>query len=233
MVVAFFAYFLQSVNLKDSIELLFSTIEDLGFWGPALLILSQAVITVLLVPGPFFTLGAGFLFGVMGGTVISITGILIGSLSAFLIARHFFSNKLAERILNHRRLRLLKVGLTDQGWKFIMTTRLFPFFPFKLSNYFFGLTPVTFKQFALGNVLGIIPYQVLGVYTGSLLSSLGDFRNPQLLNSPVSLTIYTLGFFFCVGMIIYISRKARQSLAPVLGSDIDIAKSSDPPSDRP
>ncbi len=212
-------YLSQILNPKESLERLFSFIDSLGLWGPALLAVCQFLVTLLLIPGPLFSLGAGFLFGITGGVLTSISGTMAGSLGAFLIARNFFSPALANRLLNHPRFRLLKLGLTDQGWKFVMSTRLFPFFPFKLSNYFFGLTPISFKSFVLGNFLGIIPYQLLAVYTGSMLSSLADLRNPQVLRSPVNLTIYSLGFIFCIFMIFYITRQAKRSLAVLLENE--------------
>jgi hypothetical protein len=43
--------------------------------------------------------------------------------------------------MDHARLRVVSEELTPHGWKIVLLTRLIPFFPGKISNYFFGLTP--------------------------------------------------------------------------------------------
>ncbi|MFN2310366.1 MAG: VTT domain-containing protein, partial [Gammaproteobacteria bacterium] len=56
------------------------------------------------------------------------------------------------------KLQVVSEELTPHGWKIVLLTRLIPFFPGKISNYFFGLTEFSLPGFVGGSLLGFIPY---------------------------------------------------------------------------
>lgn len=43
-----------------------------------------------------------------------------------------------------------------RGCNIVLLTRLVPFFPFKLSNYFFGLTHSSLRGFVLGTIVAVV-----------------------------------------------------------------------------
>ena len=45
--------------------------------------------TVLFLPGWIFTVGAGLVYGIVGGTLVALTGAVIGATLAFIVARYF------------------------------------------------------------------------------------------------------------------------------------------------
>ncbi len=57
--------------------------------GPVVLMVTDCVCVMLLVPVTVMNIGAGFLFGVWGGLVTGLTGCLLGAAGAFTVARHF------------------------------------------------------------------------------------------------------------------------------------------------
>ena len=138
--VALVVVLLISVDAHEEVLRLLEWLEAQGIRGPLLFTLLMVVVVVLLLPGVLFTTGAGFVFGVVTGTVCVVVGTTVGAAIAFLIARHLFGERARRYLLRHDRLRLVSDELTPHGWKIVLLTRLVPFFPFKLSNYFFGLT---------------------------------------------------------------------------------------------
>ncbi|MEX0617763.1 MAG: TVP38/TMEM64 family protein [Pseudohongiellaceae bacterium] len=177
-----------------------------------LFVLVMALSVVLILPGVIFTLGAGFVFGVFKGALFVVIGTTIGAVTAFVIARYLFSHRVGIYLLSHPRLKVIDDRTSSEGWKLILATRLVPLFPFKLSNYFFGLTRFSLRDFALGTGLGIIPYSFHNVYVGSIAASLTELGQVEA-RTPVQWTFYGLGFVLTVAALLYFRRLAHRVLA--------------------
>ena len=78
---------LAIVPVKDSLARLLQAVQSVGPWGPVLLAGAFIVACLLLVPGSILTLAAGFLFGVVRGTIVISSGSLLAAAAAFLIGR--------------------------------------------------------------------------------------------------------------------------------------------------
>jgi uncharacterized membrane protein YdjX (TVP38/TMEM64 family) len=171
-----------------------------------LFILIMALAVVLLLPGIFFTTGAGFVFGVVKGTLYVVLGTTLGAVIAFLIARHGFGEAAARWLKARAKAHALVEEIGRHDWRVVMLTRLVPFFPFKLSNYFFGLTPLALEDFALGTAIGIIPFSLHNVYLGAM-AALGVKGA-----SPWQWLLYGMGFAATVALLVYLNRIARAAL---------------------
>jgi len=139
---------LMGLDLDDEVLRLLQWIEAQGLWAPVLFVMLMAAVVVLLLPGVLLTTGAGFVFGVVVGSVCVVVGTTLDAAIAFLIARHLFGRRAARYVLEHPKLQLLDSELGPRGSQLVLFTRLVPFFPGKLSNYFFGLTSVSLRGFA-------------------------------------------------------------------------------------
>jgi uncharacterized membrane protein YdjX (TVP38/TMEM64 family) len=213
---AFVAVLLGTLFLFDAhkhVLSLLTWIEAKGAWGPLLFIALMALVVVLVLPGVLFTTGAGFVFGVAAGSLYVVVGTTIGAAVSFLIARHLFSRRVARFVLRRARLRLVSEELARHGWKIVLLTRLVPFFPFKLSNYFFGLTRFSLRGFVGGTLLGIIPFSVHNAYLGSLAADVATVGQRHGEWSAVQWAIYGLGFVATLVSVLYLNRLARRALA--------------------
>ena len=187
-------------------------LNDRGPLVSLVFILIMALVVVLLLPGIFFTTGAGFVFGVVQGTLYVVIGTTLGAVIAFLIARNFFGERAAQWIKQRAKIHIVTQELSKQGWKIIMLSRLVPFFPFKLSNYFFGLTPVSLRDFALGTFIGLIPFSLHNVYLGAMAALGLQARNA----GSWQWLLYGLGFLATVALIYYLNRMAKQALSKAI-----------------
>ncbi|MEO6696485.1 MAG: TVP38/TMEM64 family protein [Gammaproteobacteria bacterium] len=200
-------------DAHEQVLQLLEWLDAQGAWGPLLFILVMTLVVVLVLPGVLFTTGAGFVFGVVEGTVYVVLGTTLGATLAFLIARYLFGARAARFILAHAKLKLVSEGLTPQGWKIVLLTRLVPFFPFKLSNYFFGLTRFSLRGFVLGTCAGVIPFSLHNVYLGSIAADIATLGARSAERTPLQWALYGAGFLAAIAAVIYISRLARQALA--------------------
>lgn len=182
-------------------------------------VLIMALVVVLLVPGVLFTTGAGFVFGVLQGTAVVVVGTTLGAALAFLIARYLFGARTRHFILSNRWLSVVNRGLSSHGFRVVLLTRLVPFFPGKLSNYIFGISQVSLKDFVCASFLGFIPFSLHNVYLGSIAADIATLGSRNTERTPLEWGLYGAGFVLSIIVVLYLNRVASRLLAEDLSSD--------------
>lgn len=200
-------------DAHEQVLLLLKWLDAQGVWALLLFILIMALAVILLLPGVMFTTGAGFVFGVVEGSIGVVLGTALGATLAFFIARHLFGARAKQYLLAHTKLKLLSDELTPNGWKIVMLTRLVPFFPFKLSNYFFGLTQISLRGFVGGSILGFTPFSVHNVYLGSIAADITKLGVRHVDRTPMEWTLYIAGFLATLITVLYLNRLAHRALS--------------------
>ncbi|MEN8212881.1 MAG: VTT domain-containing protein [Pseudomonadota bacterium] len=145
-------------------QLLAQWIERAGAAGPLLFILIYAIGTVVFLPGSVLTLAGGALFGPVLGTLYNLTGATIGATLAFLVARYLASDWVEQK--TGGRLKQLKQGVENEGWRFVAFVRLVPLFPFNLLNYALGLTRLQLTHYIIASFLFMLPGALAYTYLG-------------------------------------------------------------------
>jgi uncharacterized membrane protein YdjX (TVP38/TMEM64 family) len=197
---------------QSSLLRFFDWLDALGAWAPLLFMLIDMLVVVLVLPGVMFTLGAGFLFGVVKGSLYVVIATTVGATLAFMIARLLFGERASKYVLSHSKLKLVSDQFTHEGWRIVLLTRLVPFFPFKLSNYFFGLTKISLRGFILGVFFGIWPITINNVYIGSIAADLATLGSRNSSRSWVEWAVYGIGFVAAIATVLYVTRVARRAL---------------------
>lgn len=193
-------------------------LETLGWPALVWFALIMALVVVLLLPGVLFTTGAGFVFGLLQGTVVVVVGTSLGATLAFLIARHLLGARARRFILSKPWLHVLNRGLGSRGFRVVLLTRLVPFFPGKVSNYIFGVTQVPLRDFVCASALGFIPFSLHNVYLGSIAADIATLGSRNAERTPLEWSVYGVGFILTVGAVLYLNRLASRLLAEDLGS---------------
>lgn len=204
---------LYAFGVHQQVVELLRWFDSLGAWAAVMFIGIMVIAMVLLLPGVLLTTGAGFVFGVMEGTVYVVIGTTLGAAIAFLIGRHFLGDHARIYIRSRARLSMVSDEMAPHGWKIVFLTRLIPFFPGKLSNFLFGLTSFSFGGFVSGTFFGIIPFSLHNVYLGSLAADLSTLGVRESTRSPLEWTIYGAGFIGTVLAVLFLNRLARRALA--------------------
>ncbi|KIQ96399.1 bifunctional TVP38/TMEM64 family protein/FAD-dependent oxidoreductase [Lysobacter sp. A03] len=135
------------------------------------------------VPGAaVLTIAAGALFGLLEGTVLVSFASSVGASLAFLVARFALRDRLRARY--REGLKKIDAGIAREGWRYLLTLRLVPVFPFFLVNLLAGLTALPLRTFYWVSQLGMLPATLVYVYAGTQLAridSLAGVLSPGLL----------------------------------------------------
>ncbi len=183
-----------------------------GSLATLLFVLVMVAVNFFLLPGVLFTCGAGF-FWVVEGSVYVVCGTTIGASISFLISRFLLGERAANYIRGHTKLNLLSEELGIHGGKIVFLTRLIPFSPSELANYFFGFTPVSFRGFAIASLFGFIPYSVHSVYLGPIVADITLLTEGSIRRTPLEWSFYAGGFVVTIVILIYFNHLARRALS--------------------
>ncbi|HMB74195.1 MAG TPA: TVP38/TMEM64 family protein [Gammaproteobacteria bacterium] len=194
------------LDLQTAVIEFLRWLNGTGLWAPVIFVLVMAVAVIALLPGILLTTGAGFVFGVVNGTIAVVVGTTVGAAVAFLIARNTFGARAARYVLESPRLAGLDAQLSPHAWKIVCTTRFIPFFPAKLANYFFGLTSVSLRAFILGSLIGFVPLSLHNVYLGAFAAELtvDGLRTAEFGN--LQWGVYIGGFVLVLIAVLYLAR---------------------------
>lgn len=206
-------------DLPALLRQLLGWIDALGALGVVVFIAVYIAATVLFVPGSILTLGAGFVFGVLAGTVWVSIGSSIGALGAFLVGRYVARDWVARRTAGNPRFRAIDEAVGREGWKIVFLTRMSPIFPFNLSNYAYGLTGVSALGYFFASWIGMLPGTVMYVYFGSLAGNLATVGASQRQTGTLDWILYGLGFVATVAVTVFVTRLARRALNNTLETE--------------
>lgn len=186
--------------------------QGLGALGPLFVIAFYVIACILFLPGSILTLGAGFIFKLLVGTITVSIGSTIGACAAFLIGRTFGRKWIAKKIEGNEKFAAIDNAVGKQGFKVVLLTRLSPVFPFNLLNYAFGLTKVDFKKYALASWIGMIPGTVMYVYFGAGLRSLTDVSVGKVETGTAGQLFFWLGMLATIAVTVLITYFAKKEL---------------------
>ncbi|KTG09054.1 hypothetical protein AUR64_14730 [Haloprofundus marisrubri] len=149
-------------------------VEQFGYLAPAVFVLVQIVqVVVAPIPGQAVALVAGYLFGPVAGTVYSITGVLIGSAIAFLLADRY-GRTFVEDILHEDVVDRFDEFVDRVGFPGLVVFVVIPGLPDDAVCFLAGLTKWRLRTFMVAIAIGRLPAYVLTVYAGGRLAS-GEF----------------------------------------------------------
>jgi uncharacterized membrane protein YdjX (TVP38/TMEM64 family) len=190
-------------------------ISGLGSTAPLVFIPLYIVACVLFIPGSILTLSAGFLFGVVRGSIYVSVAATLGATLAFLIGRYFARQWVAAQLANYPRFKAVDEAVAREGWKIVALTRLSPVFPFNLLNYAFGLTKVGLRDYVVASWAGTLPGTILYVYLGSLAGDLTRVATGGTERTPAEWAFYAIGLLATVAVTVYVTRVSNHALKAV------------------
>lgn len=146
-------------------------IDGKGLWGQlSFIAMVFFQVVVAIIPGEPLEICAGYAFGTLEGTVLSLIGIALGSAAVFMLVRTlgvklvevFFS---VEKI---RSMRFLRESRKRNTLAFIIM--LIPGTPKDLISYFAGLTDMKLSEWLIITTVARIPSVVTSTIGGSALA---------------------------------------------------------------
>ena len=187
-------------------------IRGAGVAGMAVFVAAYIIACILLLPGLILTLGAGFAYGVAVGVPLVWVSANLGAAVAFLLGRTLARDRIAARVAGNARFAAIDRAVGREGLKIVLLTRLSPAFPFNLLNYAYGLTQVTFRDYVIGSLVGMVPGTAMYVYLGSLITSVSQLASGAPSGGIAKQALTFLGFAATVAVTVVITRIARRAL---------------------
>lgn len=203
-------------DVPTLLRTLLTRIENLGALGVVLFIALYIAATVFFVPGSILTLGAGFVFGVVAGSVWVSIASTLGSFAAFLTGRYLARGWVTRTLAAYPRFAAIDAAVAREGWKIVLLTRLSPIFPYNLLNYAYGVTGVPAIGYFFASWIGMFPATVMYVYIGSLAADIATLGADDAGRGPLAWALYGLGFAATVAVTVLVTRVARRALTSVV-----------------
>ncbi len=198
--------------VKDYVIAVLEWTQGLGVWGPFFVVAFYIVACVLLLPGGIITLAAGFLFGVVTGTITVSIGSTMGASAAFLVGRTFARDWVRRKVAGRPKFEAIDRAVGEQGFKIVLLTRLSPIFPFNMQNYAYGLTGVKFWKYVLASWIGMLPGTLAYCYIGSGLRSLTEVAAGQTEGGWVQRVFFWGGLGVTVVVVAIVTRIAQKAM---------------------
>ena len=142
-------------------------------WYSRLVYVGMVIIQVILafIPGEPFEIAAGYAFGAVEGTLLSIAGTAIGSVITFWLVRRF-GLRLVRLFFSQEKIDSVKFLKTTNARNFLfLIIYTIPGTPKDLLGYFAGLTDIPFPVFFLICTLGRIPSVITSTVGGNALGT--------------------------------------------------------------
>lgn len=171
-------------------------VDSYGIWG-RLIFVGMVVLQVIVafIPGEPIELAAGYAFGFLEGSLLTLAGFLIGSWLVFILVRKF-GVKLVEVFFPPEKIlefSFLKNPKKTKTIAFLLM--LIPGTPKDFLSYFTGLTQLSVKQWLLIVTIGRLPSLISSTATGAAAGQKNYILSGIVLGITMLLTVAGIAYY--------------------------------------
>ena len=174
--------------------------HDLGPWAPAVFSLAFVVGELLQVPSVLWIFFAGIIWPWWFALPLSLIAALVAATGAFLVARYFLGDRIAEKLPPS--FQELNAKLTKQPVVAVIVLRLTTFLH-PVMYWVLAASSVRLPPFLIGTLIGIIPMTLALVLLGEVFMSWWDDYSFAITGAAAAVVL------------IYIVLQRRKQLASV------------------
>lgn len=150
-------------------------LEPFGKKAAIIYIFAYALNTILPFPPlAILSLTAGLAFGKIWGALYLMIGAVLGASIAFFLSR-FLAKDIIEKVLKGK-IKDFDEAMKTKGFVAVLFFRLIPIIPHEVLNYASGLTKISFRDYFLATLIGIIPGIMISAYFGGELGKVESIR---------------------------------------------------------
>jgi phospholipase D1/2 len=133
-------------------------------WAAPLYVIAYVVIATLGLPITVASIVGGALFGIIRGVVLAWTGAMVGTVTAYLLARSIGQGSVRRFLGRHHLLGRLRKR--SDFWE-LVRLRVLPLAPFAVLDYLAGLIGISLRVLLLATAIGALPTVVVYTYAGA------------------------------------------------------------------
>jgi uncharacterized membrane protein YdjX (TVP38/TMEM64 family) len=139
-----------------------------GNFGSLMYVIIQALhVLIVVIPGDLFNVCGGYIYGVPLGFLLSMSGIMLGSVLAFYISRNLGYDFLSRFIPQEKIMKISQSINSNQGMIGLFILCMIPLIPKDLMMYIAGLTPIKASKLFFIYFLSRIPGTLIWVSIGA------------------------------------------------------------------
>ncbi|MHA3977860.1 TVP38/TMEM64 family protein [Halovulum sp. GXIMD14794] len=156
-------------TLADNREALLAWRDQSYVLAASVYVLIYVAVVAFSLPGALLmTLTGGFLFGLVAGSLLTVTGATVGAVLIFLAAR-FGLGEMLEAKMDASRGMMTRIrdGLRENEISYLFLMRLVPAIPFFVANLAPALMGVKLRNYVLTTFFGIMPGTVVYTWVGA------------------------------------------------------------------
>lgn len=125
-----------------------------------------ALLMALGLPRSLIAIAAGGIYGAVLGIALAMTTTLSGAAITYMLGRSVLKGTVRRRI-GQRRMRRLQHRFQENGFRYTLNLRLFPFTNATLTSLLCGLCRVDFRDYTAANIIGFLPLTIVFCVFGS------------------------------------------------------------------
>ena len=165
-----------------------------------------AIAVIVMIPGWFFMVAGGYLFGAVMGGLLSFIANLVGSVAAFYLAKTYARQWIKSRLDHSPKFRGFDQVVSRSGFQTVMFARL-ALLPNNLINYACGVTGMRLRDFVLGTCVGILPILIANVLIGASAMDLFVAMEDGTFEGQRPPIMIFLGIFVVVALMVALAKK--------------------------
>jgi len=160
-------------------------IDELGIWGPVLILALAVLHAVVFYPAEIVDAAAGFAYGFFPALALMTVGWLLNGVICWAIGRSI-ARPLLDRWFGERRFERVERSIERGGATLLIAMRLIPILPFSIVSYAAGAARVPIGRFLWTTAVGYLPITALSVYFGTRLEDI-SITDPLVIGSGLAL----------------------------------------------
>lgn len=165
--------FLSLETLQTQRELLTSFVSENFVIAVIAYLVVYACATLFMIPGALWiTISGGFLFGLVGGSMMTVVGATVGASALFFAAKTSIGTTLQDKAGPF--VKKMEAGFQEDAMAYMFALRFLPIVPFPVANIAPAILGAKYSQYALTTALGIIPAVIAYTWIGAGLGATFD-----------------------------------------------------------
>jgi uncharacterized membrane protein YdjX (TVP38/TMEM64 family) len=158
----------SALGIEWNAESVRQVVNDLGLWGPAILVLLLTLRQVLLIPSQILLIAGGLCFGAVAGTLYGAVGLALSGSMVFALTRWLGNDYVISRIPERLRW-ALQASAGRTGALFVFVGTGYPVGPVTAFHAGAALTGMTFLVFLAVVAAGSLVRSATFTFFGSTL----------------------------------------------------------------
>ena len=229
-----FALFLLAILIAASMLPLVDWARSAIVWsrdnpGASWLVFIAAYLVagIIMTPTWILTVAAGYIFGWWLGIGIVFVGAMLGAMAAFLVGRGLARELVQAKVAAVPKFSALDRAIEGQGFNIVLLARLSLLLPYNLLNYAFGVTAVSFRDYAVASAIGMTPMVLLYVFLGTTVSNVRALLSGDLDTGSAGHVLTVVSLIALVVLVTMITRAASRVLRGHMDGEPGVVEKTD------